>query len=74
MPEELPVSTVEFLPEYLTLISESQYVAAISESLGKLVTHRFDAFFVHAVDGEYIEVWGMFGIIPWATREVYRVL
>lgn len=59
----------------LVFIADSSEVLSITNYLGgKLVKHRYHSFFVRAVDGEFVEVWGMFGIIPFLDRVVYRIL
>ena len=74
MPENLPTSTVAALADDLVFLSDSQDVYHLTEYFGGRVQHRFNAYFVRAVDGEYVEVWGMFGIIPFLARPVYRIL
>lgn len=74
MPDNLPIATVAELPDYFAFVNDSDEVFHLSMSLGRAVEHRYGAFFVYAVNGEYVEVWGMFGVIPVLTRPVYRVL
>lgn len=70
-----PIALVSQLSPALAFISDSSEVLSITNYLGgKLVKHRFDSYHVRAVDGEFVEVWGMFGIIPWLDRTVYRIL
>lgn len=63
---------VKELGPHLAFISDSQDVKAIRESCGLLLP--FDSFFVATDNGEYTEVWGMFGIVPFDNRSVYPVL
>jgi hypothetical protein len=67
--------TVREIDPKLQFISDSQDVEAIRESCGlTLADNQFDSFFVDTQDGDYTEVWGMFGIIPRDEKPVYRVL
>jgi hypothetical protein len=70
MSDTLQTSTVAAMPDEFAFINDSAEVFHIAASLGR----PFNAFFVHAVDGEYVEVWGMYGVIPTLNRPVYRVL
>jgi hypothetical protein len=68
--------TVKELPSHLEFVSDSQDVQAIREDFS--LTHlpsnqQFDSFFVGTADGDYTEVWGMFGIVPYNDRHVYAV-
>jgi hypothetical protein len=55
------------LGPYLQFVSDSQDVQAIREHLGT-AAGNYDAFFVDTRDGEYTEVWGMCGIVPYSFR------
>ena len=37
------------------------------------VAGQFDSFFVQTNKGEYSEVWGMYGTVPWKLKSVYRI-
>lgn len=66
--------TVSELNPELQFISDSQDVQPIREHLGlTLPDNQFDSFFAGQKDGDYSEVWGMFGIVPYNERAVYRV-
>ncbi len=57
------------------LISDSQDVAEIKKYLGRSpLRDNFESFFVKVNDGDYQEIWGMFGVIPYIGKKVYRVL
>jgi hypothetical protein len=67
--------TVQELSDDLIFVCDSQEIAAI-RTWQRLILpdNNFDSFFVRVGEGEYTEVWGMFGIVPYNTRNVYRVL
>lgn len=65
--------TVANLGQHLQLVSDSQDVQAIREYLGE-DAGNYDAFFVAIKDGEYIEVWGMVGIVPYNSKLVSRLI
>lgn len=35
---------------------------------------QFDSFFVWQRDGEYVSVWGMFGIVPYLDNSLFKVI
>ena len=74
MAKHIQTATVRELPPTLFFTANSQDVEAIDRYLGPRLQERFYSYFVWAVDGEYIEVWGMYGFVPYLDREVYRVL
>ena len=61
------------LGPHLTLVSDSQDVQAIREYLGE-DAGNYDAFFVDVQNGEYVEVWGMVGIVPYLSKLVSRLI
>jgi len=61
----------QFGPEY-SFVSDSQDTAPIKADVAG--AKDYDAFFVLAVDGEYTEVWGMVGIVPYRSKLVTRLL
>ena len=61
--------TVADIDPKLQFVSDSQDVDPIRE-----FAPEYDSFFVDIADGEYTEVWGMYGVIPWNEKQVYRVL
>ncbi len=65
--------TVANLGQHLQLVTDSQDVQAIREYLGK-DAGNYDAFFVAVQDGEYTEVWGMCGIVPYNSKLVSRLI
>lgn len=67
------MTAVGALPKDLQFISDSQDVAPIKERIGESA-QGYDAFFVRAADGDYIEVWGIVGIVPYNTKLTSRLL
>lgn len=65
--------TVAYLGQHLQFVSDSQDVQAIREYLGESAGN-YDAFFVDTQDGEYTEVWGMVGIVPYNSKLVSRLI
>jgi hypothetical protein len=66
------MSVVASLGKHLQLVSDSQDVQAIREYLGN-DAGNYDAFFVAIADGDYTEVWGMVGIVPYNSKLVSRL-
>jgi hypothetical protein len=67
------MSVVARLGQHLQLVSDSQNVQAIREHLGT-DAGNYDAFFVDTRDGDYTEVWGMCGIVPYNSKLVSRLI
>jgi len=65
--------TVANLGQHLQLITDSQDVQAIREYLGK-DAGNYAAFFVDIRNGEYAEVWGMVGIVPYLSKLVNKLV
>ena len=61
------------LGQHLQFVSDSQDVQAIREHLGESAGD-YDAFFVSIHDGDYSEVWGMVGIVPYNSKLVSRLI
>ena len=61
------------LGQHLNFISDSQDVQAIREYLGE-DAGNYDAFFVDVQNGDYVEVWGMVGIVPYLSKLVSRLI
>lgn len=66
--------TVEDLQdrEDLIFVSDSQDVEPIKSSFPD--AEEYDSFFVKIGEGEYIEIFGMFGIVPYHINPIYKVL
>lgn len=56
----------------LTFLSDSQDVDYLNDYLN-LVPDEFNAFFVKVQDCEFVEVYGMEGIVPGLHKQVWRV-
>lgn len=54
-------------------VSDSQDTQAVKEHLGQ-IANEFDSFFVKVGDGDYDEVWGVHGIVPYTNKNAYRIL
>lgn len=61
----------QFGPEY-AFVSDSQDTAPIKDFIPS--AKDYDSFFVLTVDGDYVEVWGMVGIVPYKSKLVSRLL
>lgn len=71
------VSTVAALDgrSDLQFISDSQDVAAIRYDFGPAWEgFEYDSYFVRVQDGEYKDVWGMCGIVPYRSKLVTRLV
>jgi hypothetical protein len=74
---EVDVSTVASLNNRsdLTFVSDSQDCASIRFDFGPAwIGFEYDSYFVRAEDGEYKEIWGMSGIVPYNTKLVTRLV
>lgn len=57
----------------LQFISDSQETEVIKSRLGRKAK-EFDSFFVRVEDGEYAEVYGMRGAVPYLNRQVVQLV
>lgn len=62
-----PMKTVSIMSNNFTFISDSQDAQAIRDCIGG-DSVDYDSFFVKIADGDYVEVWGMVGIIPLKSK------
>ena len=69
----MQTTIVRALPAELQFVSDSQDVQAVREHIGA-DANDYDAFFVGVVDGDYTEVWGMVGIVPYLSKLVSRLV
>ena len=67
------MTAVAALSSDLQFVSDSQDVQPIKEYIGESA-EGYDAFFVHIADGDYAEVWGICGIIPYNTKLTTRLV
>ena len=72
MLEVIERKRIEKLPDYLTLITDSQEVEGIKEHLGVL-PFDYDVFFIQVGWCGYNEVWGVEGSIPYLSRIADRL-
>jgi len=66
------MTCVNALPQELEFVSDSQDVEPIKEYIGE-PANGYDAFFVHVANGDYAEVWGMCGTVPYLSKLVSRL-
>lgn len=57
----------------VAFVCDSQDVAAIKSGLPKS-QQVYDSYFALIGDGEYTELYGMFGTVPWHTRQIYQLI
>ena len=58
----------------LILVTDSQDVKAIKDHLGHHEdVEDFDGFFVKIEDGDYSEIYGFEGSVPWLGKSVYNI-
>ena len=74
----LDIKTIEELSDDLEFINDSQDVAEVLERLQHAPKNileflMLDSFFVRVADGEYIEIWGIQGIIPYLHKTAWRL-
>ena len=69
------------LSQELILVNDSQDAKVVREHLGKSLTsleeaqgENFNSFFVKTVEGDYAEVWGFEGIIPYNNKRAWRII
>ncbi len=75
------IRTINMLSKDLILVNDSQEAAEVCRHLGQVLTAFEDetgvqptSFFVRVVDGDYTEVWGFVGIVPWYTKLAWRIV
>lgn len=66
-------TTVAELRPDLIFLCDSAEVQDLREKLALSPDEDFDSFFVGIKDGDYTEVWGMPGIVPYKDRKVYPI-
>ena len=67
----MTVKNLEKKPD-LVFVNDLQDVNFIKEYIGKKAV-EFDSFFVNILDGDYSEIYGIFGSIPYLEKEVYKI-
>lgn len=76
MTRSRPIGTmtaVAALPHDLMFVSDSQDVKPIKEHIGE-TARGYDAFFIRIENGDYVEVWGIVGVIPMLSKLTSRLL
>jgi len=72
MGEEMLISQLP-QDEGLQLVTDSQDVDNIKEYLGG-IGNDYDSFFVRVEDGDFVEVYGFYGIVPRLDRTCYKLI
>lgn len=73
--EESMTKLAQELDEPYILITNSQDVEAVLESIGRQdLREEYPALFVLVGEGEYLEVWGSPRLVPLLTTRVERIL
>ena len=57
----------------LVFVENNQDINFIKDYLGEKAS-EFDTFFVKIDEGDYIEVYGVFGNVPYLEKEIYRII
>ena len=58
----------------LQLVTDSQDTSAIRFDFGpEWIGFEYDSYFVKVTDGEYEEIWGFCGTVPYLSKLVTRV-
>ena len=55
-----------------TFVSDSQDVQAVRDSVEGTI--EYDSYFVRIDEGDYVEVYGMRGIVPKLDKAVHKIL
>ena len=63
---------VKDLPNEVLFVELSQDVNSIKEHYPQF--SEYDTFFVRVEDGEYVELYGMYGCVPWLSRNVFKLI
>ena len=58
--------------EDLRFINLSQDAEDIKSSYSE--AEEYDSFFVKIGDGDYLEIYGLFGIVPYLYKTLYKIL
>lgn len=67
--------TISGLEDYthLQLVTTEPDISQIKEMVGGISTN-YDAFFVDVNRGEYTEVWGFKGVVPYVQKQAERIV
>jgi len=60
--------------EDLTLLTDSQDVESVKEYFGnRKAVDEFDGFFVKVGEGDYDEIYGFEGSVPYLSKSLYKI-
>ncbi len=65
--------TVKQVPQDMQFISDSQDVTEINRHFG-IESGEFDSYFVYVDGGDYVQVFGMEGIVPYLYKPVWLIV
>jgi hypothetical protein len=68
-----PTCLISELPTDLIFVSDSPEVNLIKETLGEK-SNDFSSFFVRVGEGEYLDIFGVYGIIPDLMKPAFKLL
>lgn len=57
----------------LILVTDAQDVKPLKDYLGEIASD-YDSFFVEVKDGEYSEVWGFCGTVPYLSKLTTKII
>jgi len=57
----------------LIFLCDSQDVKFVKDYIG-IEAEDFDSFFVKIEDGDYTEIFGIFGIVPYLEKEIFQII
>lgn len=63
---------VDNIPLEASFLVDTQDVEPIKQYFGD-IAQDYDSFFVISDNGDYTAVWGMYNIVPWLDKPVYRI-
>jgi hypothetical protein len=58
----------------LIFVSDSQDVEAVAEFVPLNQRDNYGSYFVKVNEGDYVEIYGMFGMVPWLERSIYKLV
>lgn len=73
MIEYLEVKTISELPDDLILVDRDYEVRDLNAFFGLSEDEAFGGFFVRVKDGDYDEVWGFYGTVPYFDKLAWRI-
>jgi hypothetical protein len=71
----LSTTIIANLPEDFEFVSDSQDTASIRFDFGpQWIGFAYDSYFVRIADGEYQEIYGICGIVPYKSKLATRLV